>query len=406
MLPKLDIKTCDQNKRNDGVVLLTIGRNTRSIRKSSDFEAVIAVDRAGEIVWHRQFDFCLMDCRYSRQNTLLVMGTDGRAAEIGLDGDLKNLWYCRERFPDGLDGTPLDTMKLHHVLTELPDGNIASLSIRHHQLQNPEEDWNHFMADTVVIFNRQGSIIEEFSLADTLDPQRFGYGADAPYWANQGWPKTKDWSHANCIIRDPQDGRYLISMRHQDAVVKVTVEGELVWILGDPTGWSGKWQEKLLRIDGGRPFYHQHDLSFTSAGDLMLYDNGTAGAFPPNAEQPIEERESFALAYRIDEEAMVATETWRYGGQDIPYSHYVSGVCELPNGNRFIASTGLRHDLDGYRVEIPPQGVGAIDLVEVTPEGERVFHATVSDPSAEPEAGWNGFRPEYVPPEVSAQLGE
>lgn len=31
MLPELNIKLCEPSKRHDGVVLLTIGRNTRSI---------------------------------------------------------------------------------------------------------------------------------------------------------------------------------------------------------------------------------------------------------------------------------------------------------------------------------------------------------------------------------------
>ena len=39
---------------------------------------------------------------------------------------------------------------------------------------------------------------------------------------------------------------------------------------------------------------------------------------------------------------MTAAETWRYGGDDIPYSMYVGGVGEMPNGSRFIASTGVK----------------------------------------------------------------
>ncbi len=33
---------------------------------------------------------------------------------------------------------------------------------------------------------------------------------------------------------------------------------------------------------------------------------------------------------------MTAAETWRYGGDDIPYSMYVGGVGEMPNGSRFM----------------------------------------------------------------------
>ncbi len=404
MLPKIDLEISQPDKRDKGLILLTIGRNTRSIRKTSEFEAIIAIDRHGEIVWHKTFDFCLMDCRQSRQNTLLVMGTDGRALEIGFDGELIHQWYCTPRFPDGLDGIPLETEKIHHTICELADGLLASLSIHHHPLAEPHDGWTHLMSDTVVIFDRAGRIEQEFSLVDCLDTERMSHDGPAPYWANQGWLNTLDWTHGNCLIEDPKDGGLLLSLRHQDAVVKVTRRGELVWILGDSTGWRTPWQNKLLRLQGGRPFYHQHDLSFTAAGHLMLFDNGTAGSFPPNPRQPLALRQSFALTYEIDEILMTAKETWRYGGEGFPYSHYVSGVCEMPNGNRFIACTGIRHDLSGERVEIPPQGVGHIELFEVTLQNECVFHAMIDDPGAIPEAGWNGFRPEYLAPLVAQQL--
>ena len=398
------VKKCNPEKRAEGAILLTIGRNTRSIRKTSQFEAIIAIDRSGRIFWHKEFDFCLMDCRLSKRKTLLIMATDGRALEMQLNGNIIQQWYCENLFPDGLDGIPLKTEKLHHVLNETEDGNIASLSIRQHKLEAADGNWGHYMADTVIFFNRNGTILKEFSLTDLLDTNRFCYGATGPYWEKQGWQNTKDWTHGNCIIQDPQDGHFLLSLRHQDCIVKLTQMGELIWILGDPTGWGDHWADKLLAIDGKRPFYHQHDLSFTSNGNLMLFDNGTAGAIPPNPEQPIEERQSFALSYSIDEKLMKAEETWRYGGNDLPYSHYVSGVCELPNGNKFIACTGIIHDRNGSRVELPPTGIGTIELIEVTPDNERVFHAVFSDPNADPDQGWNGFRPEFISPKITTQL--
>ena len=403
--PRLEILALDAARRADGVVLLTVGRNVRSIRKTSEFEAILAIGRGGDVVWHREFEFGLMDCRRSLRDTLLAMGADGRVAEIGLDGALLGQWYCAPRFPDGLDGVPLETEKLHHTVVEFAPDRLLSLSVEQLPLERPGAGWTHYMADAIIVFRRDGTVETEIGLAGLLDPGHACYGSDAPYWPNQGWPGTRDWTHGNCAIVDPAGGGFLVSLRHQDCVVKISGDGRLVWILGDPAGWTGEHAGKLLRIEGGRPFYHQHDLSFTSGGDLMLFDNGTAGAVPPAPEQPIEERESFALAYAIDEEAMTAVETWRYGGPDLPYSHYVSGVCEMPNGNRFVACTGLRHAPGGARVESPPQGVGSIVLKEVAPDGGVVFHAELRDDAAEPEAGWNGFRPEYLPPEVGRRLG-
>lgn len=167
------VKICNSRKRSEGAVLLTLGRNTRSIRKTSEFEAIVAINRDGEIFWQKETDFSLMDCRLSRCNTLLVMATDGRAMELALDGEIICQWYCKSRFPGGHEGIALDTMKLHHVLGEIQDGDIMSLSIEHRPLDKPEEGWSSFMGDTVVLFNRQGNITNEYSLADVLDPQRF-----------------------------------------------------------------------------------------------------------------------------------------------------------------------------------------------------------------------------------------
>ena len=89
--PKLDIKICDYDRRNDGVVLMTVGRNTRAINKTSDFEAIIAIDRSGRIVWQLELDLVLMDCRQSQRDTLLVMGTAGEAVELGR-GRLAQCW--------------------------------------------------------------------------------------------------------------------------------------------------------------------------------------------------------------------------------------------------------------------------------------------------------------------------
>ena len=398
------VERVDPERRSDGAVLLTVGRNTRSVSKTSDREAIIAIDRTGHIVWHRLFEFGLMDCRLSLRETLLVMGSDGRCAEIGLDGRAIEQWYCAPRFPGGLEGVPLATEKLHHTICEISDDRLLSLSIRHEALAEPLDGWTHRMADSVIVFDRQGRIETELPLSPLLDTERLGHTARIPYWALQGWPDTLDWSHGNCAIADPEDGGILLSLRHQDCVAKVTLEGELVWLLGDRTGWRPPWDGKLLAIEGGRPFYHQHDLSFAAGGELLLFDNGSTGACAPDPVQPIEERESYALSYAIDAGAGAARETWRYGGADLPYAQYVSGVCEMPNGSRLIACTGIAYDGEGRRVEFPPTGMGRIVLKEVTPDGEVAFEARMTDEAAEPGGGWYGFRPEYLPPEIARRL--
>ncbi|HEX3987384.1 MAG TPA: aryl-sulfate sulfotransferase [Acidobacteriaceae bacterium] len=94
-----------------------------------------------------------------------------------------------------------------------------------------------------------------------------------------------DWTHTNALIYSKDDGNLLVSIRHQNWVVKVDYEngagnGNILWHLGeggdfklvggtDPTDWN----------------YAQHGISFASsytAGvfPLVLMDNGDDRMFP------------------------------------------------------------------------------------------------------------------------------
>ena len=397
-LPKLDVKALDADRRDDGVVLLAVGRSTRAIRKVSEYEAVIAIDRQGEIAWRREFDFCVMDCRRSARETLLVMATDGRIAEIGLDGAFLQQWYCAPRFPEGLDGIPLETEKLHHTIAEPEPGLLLSLSVERLPLERPDGEWAHFMGDTVVLFGRDGRVEREFSLAGLLDPRRMGYGR-----ALLGQPG---------LAGDPRlDARKLRGRRpgrQRNPDLPAPPGSRDQDSPGRRTGLDIGRPERLARGAGREAAENRRRPAIRSParselrGERRPYALRQRHGRRDAARPGTADRRSFALAYAINERAMTATETWRYG--DIPYSHYVSGVCETPNGNRFVACTGLCHAPDGARVEIPPQGVGSIALKEVSPDGDVVFHAEIRDADAAPDRGWNGFRPEYLPREFSERL--
>jgi arylsulfate sulfotransferase len=82
---------------------------------------------------------------------------------------------------------------------------------------------------------------------------------------------ANDWTHANAIDYVPADGSLLVSLRHQDWVVKIDYgdgagTGEVIWRLGrdgdfpDPPGLDS-W------------FSHQHDAHF-EGDQLLIFDNG------------------------------------------------------------------------------------------------------------------------------------
>jgi len=94
-----------------------------------------------------------------------------------------------------------------------------------------------------------------------------------------------DWTHSNALIYSPDDGNFLVSIRHQNWIVKVDYQngagtGAVLWKLGeagdftlqgavDPTDW----------------FYAQHDANFASSNttgvfQLAVMDNGDDREFP------------------------------------------------------------------------------------------------------------------------------
>ncbi|MEM9852111.1 MAG: aryl-sulfate sulfotransferase [Pseudomonadota bacterium] len=408
MRPELRVITCDPARHSLGVVLLTVGNGTRAVRKTSPCKQVIAISQEGKLVWRQDFDFCLVNRRRSRRDTVLIMGTGGVAREIDRAGRVLHTRYAAGLHASAPDGVRVDTLKFHHSICELADGTLCSLSLEWRPLDDLEEIADHVMLDTVVIWHRDGTVLRKMSLAQVCDITHVSHDWDPIYYSNQGWPRTKDWSQGNCVIEDPADGGFLMSFCHQDSVTKVSRAGELEWIMGGDASYRPVIREKLLKMDWQRPFWHPHDISFNAAGNLLILDKSKGGAFSPDPKPPIETWESHALTFRIDVAGRTAPETWRHGGAGkLPFSLCVGSVCEMPNGNRLIACSGLSHTPVGCPAARPTLGIGAVELVEATPAGAEVVRARIDAALGDPMAGgWNGFRPEFLAPDPAPRLGQ
>lgn len=58
-------------------------------------------------------------------------------------------------------------------------------------------------------------LLNSWRLIDILDPRRVSYltfSTSSPYGV--------DWSHSNALIEDPSDNSLIVSLRHQNAVIK------------------------------------------------------------------------------------------------------------------------------------------------------------------------------------------
>lgn len=221
-------------------------------------------------------------------------------------------------------------------------------------------------------------------------------------------PGGADWSHANGLYHDQSDDSFIITVRHQDCVIKVDRRsGSLRWILGTPEGWSKPWKHKLLTPIGEISWpWHPHDPSVTADGDVMLFDNGESGAVPPIPRPHINKCISRALAYRVNEAARTVKQIWSFGGKEyeLPYSMYVSGAIELPFTRNIFVTCGGITLMKGAkeRTDLPPLGQGSVELFEVTRKNspEIIFHAEINNRDTEETDGWAAFRAEWIPEDI------
>lgn len=247
-------------------------------------------------------------------------GEMGRAA---MSHDGKFLWYAGINVNGGrasmkrvtMDGLREDDFtdefgEIHHDFTVLPDESIAFI-----QHDGP--------LDRVVERAPDGALSVIFDLAS----------------AHGG----ASMNHANSIHYSPDDDAYTVSDLSQDAYVKVTRQGEVVWVLGGSTSdFSGD----------GAVWEAQHGHHLLAEDRLLFFSNGPF------------QGPSTVIEVALDFSTKTATRVWEYvsGERSVLYGD----VRRLANGNTLVtySSFGIVHEVspNGELIEElifePPGGIG------------------------------------------------
>jgi hypothetical protein len=354
---------------------------------------LIAVDDEGEVIWYLDGTKHPLTAGHGLfashlpNGNLLVLAPPHKAMEMDMLGEVVQVWYANGIGDDPPTGATLvDVDSFHHEMLPLPeseDADFVVLGTESREFPNyPADETDSSLlnptgvviGDTIVEFKRDGTIVRELSLLDILDPRRICYDSLRSSQNSQYGPLATDWSHGNAIVFDESDDSYIVSLRHQDAVVKIGRKTkELIWILGDPGRWVSPWSEKLLVEDLSMPFewsYHQHAPEITARGTLLIFDNGNNRAIPPAKALPFEASYSRAVEYRIDPVRRRVEQVWAYGGMFDPansyYSLFVGDANQLPiTGNVLVTDGGKRTGAQGQffariaevTYEVPPRVV-------------------------------------------------
>jgi hypothetical protein len=264
--------------------------------------------------------------------------------------------------------------------------------------------------DEVVEFSpSDGAVVNRWSLLDLLDPYRIGYDSLGGFW-NSVFPEfeqgTRDWTHGNAVIHDPTDDSIIVSLRHQDAVVKFSRQtGQIIWILGAHGNWDPAQFGTFLLNPVGDNFlfqFHQHAPEVTDEGTLVLYDNGNYKATPFDPKLAAIDNFSRAVEYSINEDTKEVSQVWEFGEFDDPvrYAPFIGDADTQPlTGNVLITHGGVTTDAEGIPSDSIPTSKTSVYIIEVThtTPGQKVFELSIVDPTPETANGWTTYRSERLP---------
>ncbi len=169
------------------------------------------------------------------------------------------------------------------------------------------------------------------------------------FWDTVYGRSTRDWSHANALVLDPSTDSWIVSLRHQDCLVKIGRQsGQIEWILGDHDRWALTWQPYLLTPvgTGFQWQYHQHAPELQADGSMLVFDNGNGRAIPPAPALSPAQSYSRAVRFRVDEGNHTVAQPWAYGGPPGGsgpsfYSFFVSSAYRMAaTGNVLVCDGG------------------------------------------------------------------
>ena len=295
-----------------------------------DWSLLVALDDEGEVVWTYRADSRIAGVHRLANGNLFYHHVDFRSVEIDMCGNTIRTFFADKR-PFGPVDEPgaigIDAQSLHHQPHQMPNGNYLALTANAQEIDNyytSETDpdaprkTQSVVGDKIVEFTPEGEVVWEWDTFDHLDIWRYGYLLTEVYWHTRGFPDSLDWSHGNGVSYDPFDDSVLISLRHQDAVIKIDkASNEIKWILGDHKGWTGAFKEKLLaRTHEFRWHYHGHNPRVSGENRFVMYDNGVIRAMPPDPIAQPHECFARAVEYEVNPETMEVTELWSSSDDD------------------------------------------------------------------------------------------
>lgn len=262
------------------------------------------------------------------------------------------------------EGNVYQLGSFHHDVLPLPNGHLVLLATYTRKFNNLEGTTGTIsvIGDALVDVDQNFKPDWVWNSFDHLDINR----------RPMNFP---DWTHSNGLLYSSDDHNLLLSMRHQNWIIKINFldgkgSGDVMWHLGeggdfklvnatDPTDW----------------FYAQHGMSYftpntTGVFRVGLMDNGNDRMFPTGQVLCLPYKPTTSQCYstmpllEISETNMTATMITHYIPPPSDYSFFGGNAELLTNGNmevNFCATSrgGIVQELDSNAQEVVWQGYTA-----------------------------------------------
>ncbi len=393
--PQIDVLAWDRDRLEPGWTLLDA--------KQPEGEAIylILLDEAGRPVWWYVGFGAFGDARLLPNGHLFVLAA-GNAWELDLMGRVVRGWGEADAdVPTTM--VPIPAPNLNHE--GYPDETgFYSLNWQHTKV--PAFPTSYTALDTftpetvsdqaIVRYDWDGTQTLDLSIASLLDTQRIGF--DSLDLTGAAW----DWCHANGVV--PVDDGLVVSVRHQDVVMKLDDGGELQWLLGTPSGWRSPWSDLLLTPTGS-PFawpFHAHAPEVEEDGTIVLFDNQFHGYTP--YDEAVAQSPARVVGYRVDEASRTVS-------QRFSFSDTTTGTLESdalgdadmqPLTGNILADYGFVTAEAGVDNEALGFAKRSIRLVEYAPDGEVLADLRLHSDAGDPLEGWKSYRAERLVPWAAA----
>ncbi len=232
-------------------------------------------------------------------------------------------------------GNPYTLKNFHHDVLALPNGHWVLLCSYPKDFTNlpGHPGTTQVLGDVLVDVDQNGNPDWLWDAFDHLSVNRH------PLY-------FPDWTHSNDMLYSTDDHNLLLSMRHQNWIIKIAFDdgkgsGNVLWRLG----YGGDF--KLLNAKSPQDwFYAQHGMNYftsvtTGVFRIGMMDNGNDRFFPPPIGQVICKPQaptnpycySTAPVLEVNEGNMTATMIVNYTPPPSYFSFFGGDLAKLPNGD-------------------------------------------------------------------------